>query len=209
MSRLCPGFCIALLVLTTACAREEPADDEIDLEPAEIDTAPSAGAGDDTLAGAGMAAGDTAYAYLVDLQGEVVGEIVLAQAPQGVGIRGDLSGLPPGVHGFHIHQTGQCDPPFESAGTHLNPSGKEHGLENPAGPHDGDLPNVTVPENGVGTVDAMAPLVSLTGPNSLFDADSSAIIVHADQDDQLTGPSGNSGMPIACGVITRGRQPAS
>jgi Cu-Zn family superoxide dismutase len=113
-------------------------------------------------------------------------------------------GLAPGIHGVHLHMTGACTPPdFASAGAHLNPGGHQHGTSNPAGPHLGDLPNITVGSNGTGTVSA-----TLSGTREevlahLFDADGAAVVVHANADDYRTDPSGNSGGRIACGVLTR------
>lgn len=113
-------------------------------------------------------------------------------------------GLTPGVHGVHLHTTGSCTAPdFASAGAHLNPGGHQHGTSNPAGPHLGDLPNITAGANGSGSVSA-----TLTGTREqvlaqLFDADGTAVVVHANADDYRTDPSGNSGGRIACGVLTR------
>ncbi|WP_235913480.1 superoxide dismutase family protein [Croceibacterium salegens] len=114
-----------------------------------------------------------------------------------------LAGFSPGVHGIHLHMIGKCDAPdFTSAGGHLNPGGKQHGTSNPAGSHMGDLPNVTIGDQGAGTVSA-----TLMGSRAeiladIFDGDGSAIVVHAGPDDYKTDPSGNSGARVACGVFT-------
>ena len=113
-----------------------------------------------------------------------------------------LAGFTPGVHAVHLHTTGKCDAPdFTSAGGHLNPGGKQHGRDNPAGAHLGDLPNITIGQNGTGTVSA-----SLAGPQAevlgdIFDKDGTAVIVHAGPDDYKTDPSGAAGGRIACGVV--------
>lgn len=113
-----------------------------------------------------------------------------------------VSGQTPGEHGVHFHAIGRCDgPDFTSAGAHWNPGGKQHGLHNPAGPHQGDLPNIQVAADGRGT---------LTVPLSfraarLFDADGTALIVHATADDYRTDPSGNSGGRVLCGVLQPAR----
>ena len=113
-------------------------------------------------------------------------------------------GVSPGAHGVHLHMTGSCEAPdFTSAGGHLNPDGRQHGHENPAGAHLGDLPNLTTGNAGAGTVSA-----TLRGSREevlarLFDADGTAVVVHASADDYRTDPSGNSGARIACGVLTR------
>jgi Cu-Zn family superoxide dismutase len=114
--------------------------------------------------------------------------------------------LPAGSHGIHFHEVGQCDgstsPSFSTAGGHYNPLGKQHGLQNPAGPHAGDNPNVTVPATGAGEISFSTDRVSLTpGTTTLFDADGSSLVIHAGPDDQLTNPAGNSGGRIACGVV--------
>jgi hypothetical protein len=113
-----------------------------------------------------------------------------------------VRGLPPGVHGIHIHAVGRCAPDFSAAGSHYNPAGKKHGLENPEGAHAGDLPNLTIGQDGTGTFDTTTSMVSLTpGDKTVFDADGSAIVIHAFQDDQKTDPTGNSGERIACAII--------
>jgi Cu-Zn family superoxide dismutase len=112
--------------------------------------------------------------------------------------------LPPGGHGLHIHAVGRCDPPdFTSAGGHFNPGGKQHGRSNPAGPHSGDLPNLVVAASGEAGLDITTKAITLgPGPNSIL-AQPTALVVHANPDDDRTDPTGNSGGRIACGVITR------
>jgi superoxide dismutase, Cu-Zn family len=113
-------------------------------------------------------------------------------------------GLTPGVHGVHLHTTGSCTTPdFASAGAHLNPAGHQHGTSNPAGPHLGDLPNITVGANGAGTVSVTLPGTQAEALAQLFDGDGTAVVVHANADDYRTDPSGNSGGRIACGVLKR------
>ena len=115
-----------------------------------------------------------------------------------------LTGISPGAHGVHLHMVGSCEAPgFESAGGHLNPGNRQHGLSNPAGPHLGDLPNVTIGSNGIGAVSAALPGTAEAVMAQLFDADGTAVVVHATADDYRTDPSGNSGTRIACGVLTR------
>jgi Cu-Zn family superoxide dismutase len=115
-----------------------------------------------------------------------------------------VEGLSPGLHGIHIHAVGSCvAPTFASAGGHYNPLSHQHGLENPNGPHAGDLPNLVVDVSGHGRLQAMTDRVTLSpGIATLLDGDGSALIIHANPDDQVTDVgNGGSGPRIACGVI--------
>jgi len=147
----------------------------------------------------------TAVAALQDAEGNAVGEATFTQVADGVTIQVALQGLAiaaAGEHGIHLHTTGACTPDFEAAGPHFNPTGAQHGTDNPGGPHAGDLPNLAIDAAGNGTYEATTDLATLgEGENSLLDADGSAIVIHADPDDMITDPSGNSGDRIACGVI--------
>ena len=145
----------------------------------------------------------TATAELKDVKGTVVGTATLIQISDGVRLVLDVRGLPPGDKAVHIHEVGTCDAPFTSAGNHFNPDGKAHGLLNPGGPHAGDLPNMRVGTDGTGRLETMNYRVSLDpGPTSVFDADGSALVVHAAADDFKTDPTGEAGARIACGVVT-------
>lgn len=114
-------------------------------------------------------------------------------------------GLPAGIHGSHLHMIGRCEAPgFTTAGGHLNPGARQHGRLNPAGSHTGDLPNLNVDAKGIGTLS-----IELSGTRAdleaaLFDADGTALVIHATADDYTTDPTGNSGARIACGVLSRG-----
>lgn len=148
-----------------------------------------------------------AYATISNPAGEQRGTAELWQdMDKIVHVSVQITGLPPGAHGIHFHAVGQCDgsgsTPFATAGAHFNPLGRQHGLDNPAGPHAGDAPNLTVNADGTGHATFTTDRISLTeGSTSLFDSDGSAIVIHAAADDQMSQPAGNAGARIACGVV--------
>jgi Cu-Zn family superoxide dismutase len=148
----------------------------------------------------------SARASLVDSTGARVGVATFSDSAGSGQLAVSVTGLTPGEHGMHIHETGSCIPPdFKSAGNHFNPGAKKHGLLNPEGPHAGDLPNLLVEEDGSAdttlTVDRNLLAV---GPGSMPGTQQRAFVIHADPDDQKTDPSGNSGARVVCGVIERG-----
>jgi Cu-Zn family superoxide dismutase len=158
-----------------------------------------------SLAGA-MAANakaQAAFAEILGADGAPKGRIDLVETPRGVLIKLELGGLPTGSLGFHIHEVGRCEPPFQSAGGHFNPAGVLHGFLTSGGGHAGDLPNLTVPESGAVRAEFFMVGVTLKDgePESLLDAEGSAFIIHAGPDDYRSDPVGNSGGRIACGVI--------
>lgn len=147
---------------------------------------------------------------LTDVNGQPVGFAAIEEADGGVTVtvaNSSDSGLAPGEHGIHIHETGTCDPsgeePFSSAGEHFNPTESMHGGPDTETRHGGDLGNVTVNEDGTIVFEATVEGLSLEEgvENSLADGDGSALLIHADPDDLETDPSGESGGRIACGII--------
>lgn len=147
----------------------------------------------------------TAMADLKNAEGRVVGTATLAQVPGGVRVVVDARGLPPGPKGVHLHAIGRCDPPdFASAGPHVNPDNRKHGLQNAEGPHAGDLPNITIGADGNGRLESLNDRIALDGgAKSVFDADGTALVIHAAADDFKTDPTGNSGARLACGVVRK------
>ena len=146
--------------------------------------------------------GTSASATLRDQSGVRVGTATFTDTYAGVLVVGSVTGLGLGAHGMHIHGAGKCDPPFSTAGPHFNPLGKQHGFENPNGPHLGDMPNVDTPAAGTLRFEVLLAGVTLKGTNRLLDGSGAAIVIHSARDDYKTDPSGDSGSRIACGVIT-------
>jgi Cu-Zn family superoxide dismutase len=146
---------------------------------------------------------ESAKAALKSADGKDVGSVTLTQLPEGVLLNLTIKGLPAGEHAFHVHAVGKCEAPFTSAGGHFNPGGKKHGVMAADGHHAGDMPNLHIPSTGELTVEVVNTAITLEKgkPNSVFDADGSAIIVHAGKDDYKTDPTGDAGGRIACGVI--------
>ncbi|MGH7571408.1 MAG: superoxide dismutase family protein [Gemmatimonadota bacterium] len=192
---------IALLccAISFAACADQGREDQTEGAPGETAT-PEETESDTATMGRGEG---SASADLRDAEGNALGIIELRDTDEGVSLSGSLAGLSPGEHGFHIHETGLCEPPaFESAGGHFAPAGRQHGFDHPEGPHAGDLRNIEVAEDGTVTVSATDSLVTLReGANALLDDDGAALVVHAEPDDYRSQPSGAAGDRIACGVI--------
>ena len=138
-------------------------------------------------------------AQIAGPDGAALGSAVAAPTASGVMLLTlTLTGLPPGIHGAHIHEVGTCTgPDFDSAGGHVA-GDHQHGVMTDGGAHPGDLPNLQVPETGAVQVQFFAH--DLT-PEFLTDADGAALVVHDMPDDYSGQPSGNAGARIACGAF--------
>lgn len=155
------------------------------------------------------AIGDFGEATLMNSTGARVGRAILTQGSTGLLIRIEAEGLTPGWHGVHIHATGQCAAPFTSAGGHINHGDPKapHGLLNPGGPDDGDLPNIFADAGGRANAEVFTTRARIArdGPGQwLWDADGSALVIHANMDDQTSQPIGGAGDRVVCGVMAAG-----
>lgn len=145
-----------------------------------------------------------ATATLTAADGAARGEARVTEASDGLHVFVKGKGLTSGAHAVHVHTTGNCAPPdFASAGGHWNPTHRQHGKDNPAGMHMGDMPNMIAGADGVGELEYVIAGATLrTGSAPLLDADGAAVVIHAQADDNKTDPAGNAGGRIACGVLS-------
>ncbi len=154
--------------------------------------------------GGALAQQEAATAKMIDTGNKPVGTVTLEATRSGyVRVIVEMAGLPPGPHGFHIHEKGACDPAdgFKSAGGHFA-AGKEHGVLSENGPHPGDFPNVHADAQGVVKAEFFTDRISIGGDtNPVMDDDGSAFVLHSGIDDYSSQPSGDAGERLACGVI--------
>lgn len=148
-----------------------------------------------------MAPQPSAMAKLAPTQGnDANGMVTFTQRGSKVAVDAEFAGLAPGLHGFHIHEKGDCSAPDgTSAGGHFNPSGQPHGDPSGHAHHAGDLPMLYADTDGRAKlhIELEASLLQ-PGPNNIV---GKAVIIHQKQDDFTTQPTGNSGARVACGVI--------
>ena len=148
-------------------------------------------------------AADMAGTDIIGTDGTVIGKATFEQTPTGVLMSVDVAGLPPGGHGIHLHAVGACTPNFKAATGHINPGKVKHGLRNPEGPDNGDLPNLFAAADGSARAEFFTTRVSVAGGDmpALLDEDGSAVIIHENPDDHMAQPIGGAGGRIGCGII--------
>lgn len=141
-----------------------------------------------------------AAAMLTPTQGNSVhGRVSFSREPNGISIKAEFSGLPPGKHGFHIHEYGDCSAPdASSAGEHFNPFGKKHGGPHAPDRHAGDFGNITAAEDGIAEATMSSEIISFEGPGSILGR---SVVVHGGADDLTSQPAGAAGPRLGCGVI--------
>jgi len=187
------SFATAAALALAACQSEAPS--------------PDAGNGDLAATNQSIGADEATKApqqvAFTGANGAALGSVTVSEVAGGLMLAVSATGMPAGMHGIHLHEKGQCEgPSFETAGAHWNPQAKQHGRDNPAGSHLGDLVNLEVATDGSAktTFPIPGPTIA-SGAMMLADADGTALVVHAKADDYRTDPSGNSGDRIACAVL--------
>lgn len=200
-SRLSPfvlAAALAILPLAACAPSEEPAGDDL-----TTGTDLGLGTESEPFGAPEPPAGDTAMAMLEGPNGEPMGHVSFVGEAGGVRVIADVEGVDgSGPHGFHVHETGSCEPPgFESAGGHFNPAGAPHACPPTAPRHAGDLGNVEIGEDGTGHLELTTDQLSLEGENSVI---GKAVLVHGHVDDCSSQPSGDAGPRLACGIVEMG-----
>lgn len=187
---------VAAVMLTVACGGSPPATTTGE-EAVPAAGEPEAPAEAETSQAQTMT---QAVAELAPTEGNsVTGVVRFALENGNVHVTATVEGLTPGKHGFHIHEKGDCSAPDgTSAGGHFNPDMMNHGGPMADMRHVGDLGNLDANEQGVATLDFVDSHMSFDGPNSIVGR---GVIVHADEDDLTSQPTGAAGARVACGVI--------
>ena len=193
LSSFALAIAVSAVALTACSKNDAPVDNAV---------TDNAVAADNAMAGTAMAGVPQSVA-LTGGDGALLGSVMVSEDPGGLVMNVSAIAMPTGAHGIHLHEKGLCEgPKFASAGAHWNPGAKQHGRDNPAGPHVGDLANLIVAADG--TAKSSIPVAGVktaSGAMMLADADGTALVVHAKPDDYKTDPSGDSGDRIACAVL--------
>lgn len=150
-----------------------------------------------------LAVGEKAAVAMRSADGKDIGVVTIVETMAGILLQVKLKGLPPGAHGFHIHETGKCEGDLSSAGEIYNPLGAKHGFLNYEGPMAGDLPNLIAGGSGEAEAEILSPFVTLSkeAEETLFDVDGATLIIFAEADDYISEPDTATGPRIACGVV--------
>lgn len=207
-NKLVLALAMTSMLALGACRKEETIESENigkegAGEPTINTTTPETGTADQSATtGGGTAATATLQGAPEDT--DFSGTITVTPEGNGVRVVADVRGVDrDGRHGFHVHETGECahgegSGHFTSAGGHFNPNNAEHTCPPNEARHAGDLGNIEI-TNGAGRADVTTDLLTLSGPHSVV---GKAIILHANEDDCQTQPTGNAGDRLACGVVT-------
>jgi Cu-Zn family superoxide dismutase len=151
------------------------------------------------------AAAQTYEAPITGAKGDQIGKIAIRSGENATVVRITINagGLTPGWHGIHFHSIGDCSDvgKFELSKGHVNHESAKHGLLNPEGPDEGDLPNIYANADGSANAEVSSESIVLTGEQGLKDRDGSAVVIHASEDDHASQPIGNAGARVACAVI--------
>ncbi len=133
----------------------------------------------------------------------ITGSVTFTETSDGVTVVAHVEGAPPGSHGFHLHETGDCSAPdFTSAGGHFNPTDMPHGGPVDAERHAGDLGNLEIGEDGSGHLALTSDMLTVAaGPNSVVGR---GVVFHEKTDDLVSQPTGAAGARLACGVVGEG-----
>ena len=186
----CAVLALILVLPLAACRPGEEAD---------VEGAEPMGETELTTEAPGPVSEAESLAALATLEGQAAGTVRFVEVDGGVRVIADLTGVtPPGLHGLHLHEHGECGGDHTVAGGHFNPTGAEHACPPTAPRHAGDLGNVEVAEDGSAHLELTTDLLSLTGADSIIGR---AVILHGGEDDCTTQPTGDSGDRLACGVV--------
>ena len=185
------GTLAVLVLVGSACAKQEAA----------APVGGESGAPAEGEAPVAVAAPVTASANLVSRADLTVsGMVMFSQAGDSVSVTAHVEGAPPGTHGLHVHEIGDCSAEdFTSAGGHFNPTDAPHGAPTDAERHAGDLGNIEIGEDGSGHLELSSDMITVTeGPNSVMGR---GVILHEKADDLVSQPTGAAGARLACGVV--------